>query len=113
MLTPMVKKTKVAIILFYLILFVGLALYDQKLVPEMAQEIATPQPKIIDPDNAWVAFLGFESPEGISPYLRGEEKIKRLEYFTQDVQDRHTIAAARRLQTGNSFQGQRASCLHK
>ncbi|MCM2359154.1 MAG: hypothetical protein NDI77_13475 [Geobacteraceae bacterium] len=73
------KRMKFAIILFYLSLFVGLALYDEKPDPELAREMARPLPEILEPGNAWIVFLGFASPEGVTPYVRGEEMIRKLQ----------------------------------
>jgi hypothetical protein len=72
------RKIKYGIIIFYLSLFVGLALYDEKPDPELSREMARPQPEIIEPGNAWIVFLGFESSEGVSPYARGAEILRKL-----------------------------------
>ena len=74
------KRMKYAIILFYLSLFVGLALYDERPDPELAREMARTQPETIEPGNVWIVFLGFAAPKGVSPYVRGEEKMRKLQH---------------------------------
>jgi hypothetical protein len=73
------KKIKFGVILFYLALFVGLGLYDEKPDPELMQEMARPLPEVVEPGNAWIVFLGLSAPEGVSPYLCGAEKIRKLQ----------------------------------
>lgn len=73
-----IKLTKVIVITFYVALFVGLALYDEKPNDEMVKEMARLLPEVIEPNNACVAFIGFASPKGISPYDYGAEKIQKL-----------------------------------
>lgn len=72
------KRIKYAIILFYAALFAGLAFYDEKAAPELAREMARTQPETIEPGNAWIVFLGFAAPEGVSPYTYGAEKLQKL-----------------------------------
>jgi hypothetical protein len=72
------NKAKIAIILFYLALFAGLALYDEKPDPELAREMARPLPEVLEPGNAWVAFLGFGAPEGVSLCASGEKTLRKL-----------------------------------
>lgn len=72
------KRIKYAIIVFYLALFVGLALYDEKPAPGLVEEMARTLPETIEPGNAWIVFLGFASPEGISPYVYGVQKMQKL-----------------------------------
>ena len=33
---------------------------DEKPSPELARDMAQPRPEIIEPGNAWIAFLGFD-----------------------------------------------------
>lgn len=74
----MMKWTKAAVICFYLLLIVGLALYDEKPTPDLVRDMAQPLPEIIEPGNAWIAFLGFAAPQGVTPYVHGEEKMRKL-----------------------------------
>jgi hypothetical protein len=73
-----IKLTKVIVIIFYIALFAGLALYDEKPNDEMVKEMAHPLPEVIEPNNVCIAFIGFASPKGISPYAYGAEKIQKL-----------------------------------
>jgi hypothetical protein len=73
-----VKITKLIVITSYIALFAGLALYDEKPNDEMVKEMACPLPEVIEPNNACIAFVGFASPKGISPYAYGAEKIQKL-----------------------------------
>lgn len=72
------KWTKRAVICFYVLVIAGLALYDEEPAPELARQMAKPLPEIVEPGNAWVVFSGFNAPHGMSPYFRGEEKMKKL-----------------------------------
>jgi hypothetical protein len=73
-----VKITKIIVIIFYIALFTGLALYDEKPNDEMVKEMTRPLPEVIEPDNAYIAFIGFASPKGITPYDYGAEKMRKL-----------------------------------
>jgi len=73
------KRIKYAIIVFYLALFVGLALYDEKPAPGLVREMARTLPASIEPGNAWIAILGLASPEKVSPYAYGEQKMQKLQ----------------------------------
>lgn len=73
-----VKITKMIVIIFYIALFTGLALYDEKPNDEMVKEMTRPLPEVIEPDNAYIAFIGFASPKGISPYDYGAEKMRKF-----------------------------------
>ncbi len=73
-----ITKIKVAVILFYLLLFTGLALYDEKPNPEMVKDMSRPMPEVIQPGNAWIAFLGFNCPAEISPFAQGEKRMLRV-----------------------------------
>lgn len=72
------KRIKYAIIAFYLALFVGLALYDEKPAPGLMREMARTLSETIEPGNAWIVFLGFAAPEGVSPYAYGVQKMQKL-----------------------------------
>jgi len=74
------KRIKYAIVFFYLALFAGLALYDEKPSPALAREMARTPRETVEPGNAWIAILGFASPEGVSPYAYGEEKMRKLKH---------------------------------
>jgi hypothetical protein len=72
------KRMKYAIIVFYLALFVGLALYDEKPAPGLVREMARTLPETIEPGNAWIVFLGFAAPEGVTPYAYGAQKMQEI-----------------------------------
>jgi hypothetical protein len=83
------KWTKAAVICFYLSVIVGLALYDESPRPELAQDATPPLPEILESGNVWIAFLGFDAPQGVSPYVHGEEKmLKRREALVAGKKDR-------------------------
>jgi len=71
------RWTKAAVICFYLLLIVGLALYDEKLSPQLVRDMAQPLPEVIEPGNGWIAFLGFDAPPGVSPYVHGEAEMRK------------------------------------
>ena len=79
-----VKITKIIVIIFYIALFTGLALYDEKPNDEMVKEMTRPLPEVIEPDNAYIAFIGFASPNGITPCAYGAEKMRKLKDALQD-----------------------------
>jgi len=92
------KWMKYAIIVFYLALFAGLALYDEKPAPGLVREMARALPETIEPGNAWIIFLGFAAPEGVSPFAYGEKKMQNLkaavstgksyrEFLTSSIED--------------------------
>ncbi len=74
-----IKRLKYAIIFFYLALFVFLGLYDERLNPELAHELAKPRPKVVEPGNAWLAMLGIDAPAGTSSVAAGEKQIRDLD----------------------------------
>ncbi|MEW6350049.1 MAG: hypothetical protein AB1646_13365 [Thermodesulfobacteriota bacterium] len=76
---PAVKKARIVVILFYVFVITGLALYDEKPNPELARDMTHPLPQIMEPGNAWIVFLGFRAPEGASPYPYGEEKMRKVQ----------------------------------
>ena len=78
------KRLKYSIIFSYLALFVFLALYDERLDPELARELAAPRPKVIEPDNAWLAMLGIDAPTGASPVASGEKQMWAIEKAIKD-----------------------------
>jgi len=73
-----VKITKIILIIFYIALFTGLALYDEKPNDEMLKEITRLLPEVIEPNNGCIAFIGFASPKGVSSYAYGVEKMQKL-----------------------------------
>jgi hypothetical protein len=73
-----IKLAKVIVIIFYIALFAGLALYDEKPNDEMVKEMTRPLPEVIEPNNAYIALIGFASPKGISPYDYGAEKMRKM-----------------------------------
>ncbi len=88
------KRIKYTIIIFYLALFVGLALYDEKPLPGLVREMAGTLPETIEPGNAWIVFLGFASPKGLSPYTCGEQKMLELKKAISRGQSHCEILAA-------------------
>lgn len=99
-------RLKFSIIIFYVLLFAGLALYDERPDPELAREMARPLPEVIEQGNAWIAFLGLTAQEGVSPYIYGEKKIRDLKASIQAGKNESEVFAS----SGNknselSFQG--------
>jgi len=78
------KRLKYGIIFFYLALFLFLALYDERLDPELARELAKSRPKVIEQGNAWLAMLGINAPAGASPVASGEKQIREIEKAIKD-----------------------------
>lgn len=74
-----IKRVRLAVIVFYLVLFAGLALYDERPDPAMIDHMTRPLADINAPDNAYVVFLGFDGPEGKSPYDWGLGKLREVE----------------------------------
>lgn len=77
------RRLKYSIIFFYLGLFLFLALYDERLDPELARELAKPRPKVIEPGNAWIAMLGMDAPAGVAPRIAGEKQLRDLDAALQ------------------------------
>jgi hypothetical protein len=73
----MVKKVRVAVIIFYAALFTGLFLYDEKPAPDMERELARPLPEVVEPGNAWVVMLGLNAPAGSSPFAWGKKVMQQ------------------------------------
>jgi hypothetical protein len=73
-----INKIWLAIIVFYLALFTGLALFDEHPSKEMLENLNRPLPVVIEPGNAWIVFFGFSAPQGVSPYTYGEKKMLGL-----------------------------------
>ncbi len=71
------KWIKAAVICFYVLIIAGFALYDQKLNSELERFIKQPLPEIVEPGNAWIVFLGFDAPEGVSPYVYGAQVMRK------------------------------------
>lgn len=93
MTTPSIKRIKISVIFFYLVLFVALALYDERPGPELAREMARPRPEVVEPGNAWIALLGLSAPKGVSPYANGEERMKKLQAAIQAGKPHRDIIA--------------------
>jgi hypothetical protein len=74
-----IKKIRLGVIVFYLVLFAGLALYDERPDPNMLEEMTRPLPAFTGPENAYIAFLGFDAPTGKTPYGSGQEKLRKME----------------------------------
>lgn len=77
--TPSIKRIKLAVISFYLAIFVGLALYDERPGPELVREMARPHAEVVEQGNVWMIFLGLTAPIGKSPYVYGEERMRNLQ----------------------------------
>lgn len=60
-----------AIVIFYLALFAFLAFYDEKADPALTALLNGKRPEIIEPQNAWLAMLGGDAPQGSDPYAYG------------------------------------------
>lgn len=73
-----INKIWLGIVLFYVALFSGLAIYDEHPSGPMLEILTRPLPEVIEPGNAWLAFMGFSAPEGMEPYDYGEKKMLRL-----------------------------------
>lgn len=71
------KRIRLAVILFYLTLFAGLALYDERPDPELTRLMAQPQPEVMEPGNLWLAMLGFSAPHGASPLEAGMGTMRK------------------------------------
>jgi hypothetical protein len=70
-----IKWIKRGVICFYLLVIAALALYDEKPIPELARDMATPTPDVVEPGNAWIVFLGFDAAPGVAPYAHGEARM--------------------------------------
>ncbi len=83
------KWARAGVICFYVSVIVGLALYDESPKPELAHDATPALSEILESGNVWIAFLGFDAPQGVSPYVHGEEKmLKRREALFADKKDR-------------------------
>ncbi|MDA8429873.1 MAG: hypothetical protein M0T70_11520 [Geobacteraceae bacterium] len=89
-----IKRLKYSIIFFYLSLFVFLAVYDERLSPDLARELAKPRPKVIEPGNAWLAMLGIDAPAGASPVAYGEKQMRDLEKTIKDGKSTGEVISA-------------------
>jgi hypothetical protein len=78
------KRLKYFIIFFYLTLFIFLGVYDERLAPDLARELAKPCPKVNEPDNAWLAMLGIDAPKGTSPIAYGAKQMRDIEEAIKD-----------------------------
>jgi hypothetical protein len=100
------KRLKYSIIFFYLALFVFLALYDERFDPDLAREMAEPRPKVIEPDNAWLAMLGMDAPAGASPVAFGEKAMRDIEKAIKDgISTGEVVTASFPNKSGLSFRG--------
>ncbi len=107
--TSTMNKVKIVVILFYLALFVGLALFDERPNAEMVKEMERKLPEVIDTANVWVAIVGFASPQGISPYSWGEERLRKAKDAAASKEDVVTFLNNDKKMITLSFQGERPS----
>jgi hypothetical protein len=89
-----INKIWIGIILFYAILFAGLALYDEEPSKEMLEVLNRPLPEVIEPGNAWMVMLGFNASPGIDPYKAGEQKMLELKAMIDSGKDIREIILA-------------------
>jgi hypothetical protein len=73
-----VKRIRLGVIVFYLLLFAGLALYDERPDPDMAAEMNRPLPAFAGRGNAYIALIGFEAPLGKRPYDIGQDTLQEM-----------------------------------
>jgi hypothetical protein len=64
--------------LFYAVLLAGLALYDERLDPDVAKFLDVPAVTIPDTENAYFAMLGFEAPPGADIMAAGQQKYRTM-----------------------------------
>jgi hypothetical protein len=74
----MLKKTRIAVIVFYVLLLVGLARYDERSGQKLARDMSRDLPDVVEPGNAWVAILGFGARQGVLPFVNGEERARKV-----------------------------------
>ena len=70
-----INKLRLVITLFYLIVFGGLAAYDEPLDPGVQEMLSSMTVESIEPGNAWVAFMGFNAPSQETMYDHGKQRI--------------------------------------
>ncbi|MEJ2201990.1 MAG: hypothetical protein P8X63_13400, partial [Desulfuromonadaceae bacterium] len=103
------KCLRYSILVFYTALFVFLALYDERLDPELARELARPRPRVIEPGNAWLTMLGFDAPAGTPPFESGAEQMRDLAKALADGKTHNEIIFAATGESELSFKGERPS----
>jgi hypothetical protein len=89
-----INKVWIGIIVFYTALFAGLAFYDEEPSKEMLEVLNKPLHEVIEPGNAWIVMLGFSSPEGVTPYVSGKEKMRSIELLLNSGKDYKDIIMA-------------------
>jgi hypothetical protein len=100
------KCLRYSILVFYTALFVFLALYDERLDPELARELAQPRPRVIEPGNAWLTMLGFDAPAGTPPFESGAERMRDLAKALADGKNHNEIIFASTGESELSFKGE-------
>ncbi len=80
------KKIWIGIILFYVGIFTFMALYDEKLSPEVESLLQEKRAIIIEPGNAWLPIVGAEAPAGQDPFEYGMAKLKKVQSITNNAQ---------------------------
>jgi hypothetical protein len=71
--TPIVRTLSV----FYLLIFLGLALYDETLQTDVAEFLKVPPASVPDAENAYFAQLGFSAPPGTDINSFGLAKYRK------------------------------------
>jgi len=79
---------RLAVILFYALLCVGLALYDEPPDPGVREILALPPVDVFATDNAWIAFMGFSAPPGTSVYSYGARRTEEYLAIVRGEADR-------------------------
>ncbi len=88
------KKIWIGIILFYAGLFTFMALYDEKLSPEVESLLQEKQAIIIEPQNVWLPIVGGEAPAGQDPFEYGVAKLKKVQSISNSAQKMEYLAEA-------------------
>ncbi len=80
------KTCRLVLVLFYALLFTGLALYDESpSTTYLSQVAAEPTPEaIVDPQNLWLAMNSFDNLDPIPPEDYGRELIKHYTHAAQE-----------------------------
>lgn len=71
--TPIIRALSV----LYLLIFIGLALYDDNLQPEVADFLKVPAASVPDTENVYFDQLGFTAPPGVDIHDFGVAKYRK------------------------------------